>query len=131
VALALPVGLGLVAASAYVAIRHRGRKITVLEALRDEELASLDPTANAVEDWFVSQVEGIATELLGRAADLVRERRMEIAEALRRIDDRIAAPETIEQGALVATLDRLVAYGQAIASQLTMLRPASSGELHG
>lgn len=130
-ALALPVGLGLVAASAYVAIRHRGRKITVLEALRDEELASLDPTANAVEDWFVSQVEGIATELLGRAADLVRERRMEIAEALRRIDDRIAAPETIEQGALVATLDRLVAYGQAIASQLTMLRPASSGELHG
>lgn len=119
--LLVPAGLTVAAALVYGAARYRKSKATSLDVMRDEWIADLNKAADGAQQWFISLAGLRGSEIIGRANEILAERRDQLARQIVSIEDRMAHPETIDRQDLIKRLEPQCKRGEELVEDLMHL----------
>jgi hypothetical protein len=118
--LLIPGALTAGAVVTYAAIERRKRENS-LDVMRREWIAGLDETANEARRLFLTAATSAGVELIGRALDILAERRDQLAQSIQVIENRLADPVQANRRELITRLEPLCQDGQELVLQLSHL----------
>jgi hypothetical protein len=118
----VPVGAAITLAGLYALMRDRKRKISVLEVMRKVEIDNLNSVPRESKEWFVLTASVAGQRIIARADQILDEHRRQINARLRRLQRRLAEPETMERREFVEKLEAICSAGAAVETALARCR---------
>jgi len=118
----VPVGAAITLAGLYALMRDRKRKISVLEVMRKAEIDNLNSIPRESKEWFVLTASVAGQRIIAQADQILDEHRRQINASLRRLQRRLAEPETMERREFVEKLEAICSAGAAVETALARCR---------
>lgn len=114
----VPVGAAVTLAGLYALLRYRKRVTNVLEVMRKVEIDSLNSVPKETKEWFVLDASLAGQMIINRSDEILDDHRRQLTRSLKRLQRRLAEPETMERQDFVAKLEAICAAGAAVETVL-------------
>jgi Dynamin family len=118
----VPIGAAITLAGLYALMRDRKRKISVLEVMRKVEIDNLNSVPGESKEWFVLSASVAGQMIIARADEILDDHRRQLNASLRRLQRRLAEPETMERREFVEKLEAICSAGAAVETALARCR---------
>jgi Dynamin family len=118
----VPIGAAITLGGLYAFMRDRKRKISVLEVMRQVEIDNLNSIPGESKEWFALSASVAGQMIIDRADEILDDHRRQLNASLRRLQRRLAEPETMERREFVEKLEAICSAGAAVETALARCR---------